>query len=376
MGCKVSTVDVEVVSGATHELVKKPTGTLVFAAKKEGARDNIRRSSNAHTPGVPQDFFGLNIKMADVVKGAEIGRGSFGAVYKGEYKGFQVAVKQLFIPSNPKEKSELLNDFTRECEILGLLKHPNIVHFLGAVNEDPNFAFLTELYPGSVGNILSSAKKKDIAVTWNLLLVIAKDAATACHYLHTLEPQILHRDLKAENLLTDEKFRCRLSDFGLSRTVDKSKKDAQMTFCGSPSWVAPEIFRGDKYTEKVDVYSYGIVLWELFNFEKPYRNVSPMELPYLVGKGGMRPPTVKHIPEHLQHIMEGCWGEDSESRPGFDKIILALDSCKEMWDTNEPIDKSKRPKVNEGAKATYTIVPAPAKKQMEVLGEEDEAVES
>ena len=64
-------------------------------------------------------------------------------MYKGTYKGAEVAIKQLFIPTNPKEKAELLQDFTRECEILGLLKHPNIVHFLGAVKQDPNFCFLT-----------------------------------------------------------------------------------------------------------------------------------------------------------------------------------------------------------------------------------------
>ncbi len=118
-----------------------------------------------------------------------------------------------------------------------------------------------ELCPGSVASLLKMARHHKINVTWRMVLGIAKDAAKACLYLHTLTPQILHRDLKAENLLTDKNFHGKLTDFGLSRTVKNPSAAAQMTFCGSPSWVAPEVFRGEAYTEKVDVYSYGVVLW-------------------------------------------------------------------------------------------------------------------
>jgi hypothetical protein len=136
-------VDVELISDETHDLVKKPTGTLVFAAKIPAGKENIRRASLDHIKGIQATFYGLNIKYSDIIVGQEIGRGSFGAVYKGQYKGVEVAVKQLFVPTNSKEKAELLSDFRRECEILNLLKHPNIVHFMGAVNEDPTFCFLT-----------------------------------------------------------------------------------------------------------------------------------------------------------------------------------------------------------------------------------------
>ena len=208
-----------------------------------------------------------------------------------------------------------------EVAILSILRHPRIIHFLGAVQEDPRYCIITELLAGSVANLMRLFRRKEARVTWGILMQIAEDATEATMYLHNLEPQILHRDLKAENLLIDEDFRCKLTDFGLSRTFTKS---GIMTVCGTPSWVAPEIFRGERYTAKIDIYSFGVVLWELFSFSKPYQDKETMELPYLVGKQGLRPPPLAHVPKALQDLMARCWEEDSTKRPDCQMIMEGL----------------------------------------------------
>jgi serine/threonine protein kinase len=226
----------------------------------------------------------------------------------------------------PLERAEILEDFAKEVKILSLLSHPRIIRFLGAIQRSPNYCLLTELLSGSVSSLLKLVDRKKARVTWNIVLTIAKDAADACNYLHTLEPQILHRDLKAENLLIDEHFRCKLSDFGLSRAFDTG---GTMTVCGTPSWVAPEIFRGERYTEKIDIYSYSIVMWELFCFKKPHQDQDTIELPYLVGKKGLRPPVPIHFPPKLKSLIQECWRENPDQRPSFEEILKQLNEVEQ-----------------------------------------------
>jgi len=155
-----------------------------------------------------------------------------------------------------------------------------------------------------------------------MCLKIAHDSARACEYLHNLSPKILHRDLKAENLLLDSSFNCKLTDFGLSRGYETK---SVMTVCGTPCWVAPEIFKGEPYTEAVDVYSFGVVLWELFCFEKPYQDQDCVELPYLVAKKGLRPGRLKHCPDSINNLMEDCWHGEMNHRPAFTEIKTRIE---------------------------------------------------
>lgn len=311
---------VPVLDAMNFNLSSRPTGTLVYHGKEGPPQDKTQSLIFSQ-----DTFFGVDLKWEDMELGEKIGEGSYGEVYKARYtpRCKRVALKKILLSDNEAERQEILEDFEKEVKILQITCHERIVLFLGAISSDPYFCMLFELAAGSVGSLLKQVENKEVQVTWRMAFQIAVDAAEACVYLHQLEPKIIHRDLKAENLLLDEGFRCKLSDFGLSRVYEKNNN--HMTICGTPCWVAPEIFRGDPYTERVDVYSFGIVLWELFSFTKPYKDQDAMELPFQVAKKGLRPPMLLHCPPSLNELMTKCWEDRQELRPTMQELLDLLE---------------------------------------------------
>lgn len=269
-----------------------------------------------------EDFYGLDINYNDIELRESIGSGTYGQVFKCRYKGKQLALKKIFVPEGAMERAEMLEDFAKELGILSVLRHERIVQFKGAVRKHPTYALMFELCEGCVGTLLRMVRRRKVSVTWSICITIAKDCAEAVSYLHSLRPRILHRDLKSENLLLTSRFRCKLTDFGLSRVYEGRRRT--MTVCGTPCWVAPEIFRGEAYNEKIDVYSFGVVLWELFTGRKPYTEYESVELPYRVGKKGLRPPLLKHVPPSINRLMRDCWHESPGMRPTFPEIEKRL----------------------------------------------------
>lgn len=178
---------------------------------------------------MPGDFFlGLGIPFDEILLDVRIGSGTFGEVFKGHVAGKRVAVKQIFMNGTAEERIELIADFSKETEIMSMIRHPNIVRFFGAVQESPNFCIVSELCEGNVVDLLELLSKKKINVTWRLLWGIANGAASALKYLHfDNETQIIHRDVKAENLLLNKNFVCKLTDFGLSRVVGEALRGAK-----------------------------------------------------------------------------------------------------------------------------------------------------
>ncbi|RLN74492.1 hypothetical protein BBJ28_00009536 [Nothophytophthora sp. Chile5] len=321
------------VSPQTHHFQSTTqAGTLVYAAlSKKKHRVNPITDSRRIDNSL---FFGLKVPLDDIEIESQIGKGTFGVVYKAFYKGKHVALKRLLAQ---RYSAKTVQDFKNELSILSILQHPSIVQFLGAVLEVPTLCLLTELCAGSLADLLQLARNKELNITWGLTLEIALDCAKACAYLHALNPAVLHRDIK--NLLITEDFRCKLSDFGLSRSLDKNA-NAQ-TMCGTPRWLAPEVFRGEDYSEKIDVYSYGIVLWELFCFKKPYLDKDAINLAYLVAHEDLRPELLPHIPEILHRLMKACWDADPAQRPSFSTVIFLIEEAKNAVPLGLAIDLSK-----------------------------------
>ena len=372
----------------TVKSVKRSTNknghdTLEMRVEEHG--DNLvpRRESTV----IPAGFHvGLNYDFEKIVVDSVIGKGSFGQVFKAHVEGVQCAVKQLFLEGDQDSRDEIQADFAKECTILEMLHHPNIVKFFGAVQTPPTLCMITELCEGSVVDLLTMVGREHINVTWGLLWKIAKGSAEALRYLHfECQPQIIHRDVKAEvrwphivraaapfvhtaalfvhtcvwlticvrsthtsrvqNLLLDSHFVCKLTDFGLSRIIDinHTHQNKHMTLCGTPSWVAPEIFRGEAYNHKIDVYSFGIVMWELVCFRKPYLDEDPVKLPYKVSLHGLRPPLAPHIPQLFAEMMTKCWEGEASDRPDFTEVCQLM----EDFDTrshisfDEPVDVTK-----------------------------------
>lgn len=295
----------------------------------------VRKRGRVQSCAPPPDtFFGTELAWSRLTDFNRIGQGNYSVVYAASCDGYRVAVKRLYTEDcNEKRKAKIVSALQTECSLLQTVQHPHIVRFLGAVRTAPHFALVLELCECSVTTFLQTATKGNFVVTWDLLLDIATGAASAIRYLHTLDPQVLHRDIKADNLLLDSEFSVRVSDFGLSTAIPQMLDPQRLTCCGSMLWVAPEVMRGEPYDAAVDAYSYGVTMWELFNFELPFQGISASDIPFLVAEEGRRPERKPHVPQPLWELIVQCWDPIPESRPSFEQILDQLARMPTSFDT-------------------------------------------
>jgi tRNA A-37 threonylcarbamoyl transferase component Bud32 len=263
--------------------------------------------------------FEKEIKVTDLELGKRIGKGSFGEVYLGRWRGTVVAIKKLPFHSLDKE---LLKEIYREVTIMKGLRHPNVLQFLGACTAPPDIYIVTEFMSrGSLYNILHD---KAVQLSWQQIKSMAIDAAKGMAYLHNSNPIIIHRDLKSQNLLVDDSWRVKVCDFGLSR-IYKDTQSTKLTACGTPCWTAPEVLRRNRYSVKADVYSFGVVLWEMISREEPFKGMPPFQVIFVVATQGQRPTIPSYCPPEWEQLIEDCWQEDPDKRPTFEEIIQRLE---------------------------------------------------
>lgn len=269
------------------------------------------------------------IKNEDLEELRELGSGTFGTVYHGKWRGTDVAIKRIkksCFTGRSSEQERLTVEFWREADILSKLHHPNVVAFYGVVQDGPGatLATVTEfMVNGSLRHVLLS---KDRQLDRRKRLIIAMDAAFGMEYLHS--KNIVHFDLKCDNLLVNLKDParpiCKVGDFGLS----KIKRNTLVTggVRGTLPWMAPELLNGSssKVSEKVDVFSFGIVLWEILTGEEPYANMHYGAIIGGIVSNTLRPHVPNYCDPDWRLLMEQCWAPDPAVRPSFTEIARRL----------------------------------------------------
>lgn len=239
-----------------------------------------------------------------------IGVGGYAIVHLAKMKstGQLVAVKELKAVQLSKTRMLYLK---REIDALMRLSHPNVIKLIG-VTVTPPFCIVTTYAPNGVLIDLVSGKGDNSRATPLFRTKVALDIARAMEYVHSIG--LIHRDLKPPNILLDENDRAVVCDFGLAR-ITSSHMSGEV---GTTQWVAPELMTQDTpYTTSVDVYAYGIMLWELLTDGIPYKGLKTNQICNLVLKYGERPEIPEDCPPRLAKVIKRTWAQRPEDRPSF-----------------------------------------------------------
>ncbi|KAL0030370.1 hypothetical protein WJX77_012508 [Trebouxia sp. C0004] len=265
-----------------------------------------------------------NIDIDDLKLGAVLGKGSFAVVYEGTWLGQVVAIKVLDGAAAASQKA--MKEYTREMDMMAHLPaHPNILKLLGACTApDKLILVMQHCSRGSLYQLLHSPSAY---LNWHQLVGMC--LATAQGMLHLHSHQALHRDLKSGNILLDSSGTVKVADFGLSRLQAATCGEPLTAELGTWQWMAPEVVapwdkRGAVYTEKADVYSFGIVMWECAAREVPFKQYDGHQAAVMATYKGIRPDMPKDTPEQLSQLIKECWSPAYSQRPSFAEIVPRL----------------------------------------------------
>ncbi|XP_007036199.2 PREDICTED: serine/threonine-protein kinase HT1 [Theobroma cacao] len=294
-------------------------------------------SSGAEIKGEGEEEWSAD--MSQLFIGNKFASGRHSRIYRGIYKQRDVAIKLI---SQPEEDANLANflekQFISEVALLFHLRHPNIITFVAACKKPPVFCIITEyLAGGSLRKYLH--QQEPYSVPLNLVLKLALDIARGMQYLHS--EGILHRDLKSENLLLGEDMCVKVADFGISCL--ESQCGSAKGFTGTYRWMAPEMIKEKHHTKKVDVYSFGIVLWELLTALTPFDNMTPEQAAFAVCQKNARPPLPSTCPLAFSHLINRCWSSNPQKRPHFDEIVSILEHYAESLEEDPEFFSTYKP---------------------------------
>ncbi|XP_019695583.2 mitogen-activated protein kinase kinase kinase 13 isoform X3 [Felis catus] len=235
-----------------------------------------------------------------------LGSGAQGAVFLGKFRAEEVAIKKV------REQNET------DIKHLRKLKHPNIIAFKGVCTQAPCYCIIMEYCAhGQLYEVLRAGRK----ITPRLLVDWSTGIASGMNYLHL--HKIIHRDLKSPNVLVTHTDAVKISDFGTSKEL--SDKSTKMSFAGTVAWMAPEVIRNEPVSEKVDIWSFGVVLWELLTGEIPYKDVDSSAIIWGVGSNSLHLPVPSTCPDGFKILMKQTWQSKPRNRPSFRQTLMHLD---------------------------------------------------
>jgi len=280
---------------------------------QRGLLDTLLQEERQKVPNIPLD---------DLMLTENLGSGRISTVYRAIWQKrvnnqndifLQEVALKVTLTDDPSSAVDNMAEFRREADIASSLDHFNICKIVGVVNDPDCFCLAYEYCEGgTLKNLLSDTLR------CYEYLPIALDVANGMAYLHSRN--VIHRDLKPANILLTEGNRAKIADFGMSVANTGQELTAET---GTYRWMAPEVIRHESYSSNADVYSFGVVLWQLISREVPFTTLTPVQTAYAVAEG-CRPEIPSSTPEQLRKIILACWDADTDRRPSFTYIAMAL----------------------------------------------------
>lgn len=292
------------------------------------------------SPAQPGELLEWEIDLAKLDIQNQVASGTFGVVYRGTYDGNDVAVKVLDWGQEGQESSSKHREaFEKEVAVWQKLDHPNVTKFVGASMGTSQLKIPAAKKGGSShgpgqrcvvvveyqhGGTLKTLlfQHRDKKLPYKKVVQLALDMARGLSYLHS--QKIVHRDVKAENMLLDRKKSVKIADFGVAR-VEAQDDDNMTGQTGTLGYMAPEVLEGRPYDHKCDVYSFGVLLWETYCCALAYPNYSIADISYHVVKLGIRPDIPRCCPKPLSEIMTRCWDGNPDHRPEMAEVVAMLE---------------------------------------------------
>ncbi|XP_074692741.1 RAF proto-oncogene serine/threonine-protein kinase isoform X5 [Strix aluco] len=314
-------------SGSPNNM--SPTGwsqpkTPVPAQRERAPGSNTQEKTKIRPRGQRDSSYYWEIEASEVMLSTRIGSGSFGTVYKGKWHG-DVAVKILKVVDPTPEQFQA---FRNEVAVLRKTRHVNILLFMGYMTKD-NLAIVTQWCEGS--SLYKHLHVQETKFQMFQLIDIARQTAQGMDYLHA--KNIIHRDMKSNNIFLHEGLTVKIGDFGLATVKSRwsgSQQVEQPT--GSILWMAPEVIRmqdSNPFSFQSDVYSYGIVLYELMTGELPYSHINNRDqIIFMVGRGYASPDLsklYKNCPKAMKRLVADCLKKVREERPLFPQILSSIE---------------------------------------------------
>ena len=272
----------------------------------------------------------FEIPRASIELLEQIGSGAYAKVYRARCNGTDVAAKVL---SRSIRDPAVMRDFQKEVDFTGRQCHQNLCRVMGVCIENPDEPIIiSELMETNLEDMMKDrrppfSKEGPDPAELPRRLFIARDIARGMAWLHMSDPYVLHRDLKPANVLISHEGIVKVCDYGLSQLMPKDgiAQDPQNSDRGSPLWMSPEVLCGSPFDETVDVYAFGIVLWQLVT-----RHTNPFPWARDINqfrKGiseGQRP-DLTGVPVDIADVCEKCWNKDRGMRPKFPDVVKSLD---------------------------------------------------
>jgi len=326
--------------GTAYGALRKPSGEQsdLTINPEETEEEILRMLSDSHKQlrlrSVTEYW---SIKRSDIILEKKLDEGSQGVVYRAQWRGLLVAAKTVKYSGSAMQ--EETQEFLQEISLLSRMRHPNLVLFLGAcIENSPHWLLNEYLSGGSLEDLFYSKSEAQQGQPWRpkiqKVLRWATDLARALVFLHGCQPPVIHRDLKPSNLLLSGEGTLKVADFGLSKIVNESQ-DMTGTYrmtgkTGTLRYMAPEAMNmTGKYNEKVDIYSYGIILWTMCTGERPLQELG-MDETHFSSKiqAGYRPDAGRITQEALRGLMMACWDSSHANRPSAKQLLKKIEAIR------------------------------------------------